>query len=848
MHHHACRHGADFTLPGATAHYPPDLGLEPIHLDIDLRVDVAERRCQGTVTHTVQARRDGARDLVLHAVDFEDVVVEGLEGKPATATYDGKELRIRLEAPATKGEQRKIAIRYRVEDPVTGLFFFGPSDHDPDAPLVAATDHETERARHWLPTIDLPSCRPTLSWHLRSQSDFTILANGRSAGETHHDDGTKTAHWVLEQRCPSYLTCFVLGDLVEAEDGTFEGIPVAYYTTRHFTADDLLRAFGRTRDMLAWMTKKLDHPFPFPKYYQFALPSFGGAMENISLVSWDDMFVLDETMAREWTWQTDQVNLHEMAHSYFGDLIVCRDFAHAWLKESWAVYMETLWLEDSKGAEEAHYDVLVNIGNYLDEADSAYQRPIVTREFNQSWQMYDRHLYPGGAARLHMLRHEIGDEAFFEGVRTYVKRHAGGIVETDDFRRALEQASGRSLVRWFDQWILSPGYPAVKVTYAHDKDRGVATFTIEQTQVDEKKDKKPFAFSLDLRVVVGGEAKLHRVEIDGAKHVFDVPTAGVPELVEVDPLGRTVMKLEFEPGAPITRRLLKEAATVVGRIRAARTLCTSGKRKNLEAVRDAYGEEAFWGARVAFAQAMGKAMADEAVTILAEWLAREEDGMVLEAAIRAAGGLRDARIRGVLEARLDKGLDLYRASAAALEVLGLQRAEAPFAELKAATRREDPYGWQAQGAFRALAHSRHPDALDTILAHLAPGTAPDRVRWVVALAAGMLGRTLSDADKQRAGEALCDRLRDPVPIVRARTVLALGALGWPGAIAPLRAYGGRVSDQERVAVDRAIDQVQKAQKPAGKADEKAREELEKHVRTLEGRVTRLEARADVQDT
>ncbi|MGE0191385.1 MAG: M1 family aminopeptidase [Planctomycetota bacterium] len=852
-HHHAtCHHGcrrvasaSDFTLPGARAHYPPDLSIEPIHLDIDLRVDVAERRCAGTVTHTLEGRRAGARDLVLHAVDFEDLDIKCPGDQAVHWSYDGREIRVRFEQPLAKGEHRKLAITYRVQDPVTGLFFFGPAEHATEVPYVAATDHETERARHWLPTIDLPSCRPTLSWHLRSKSEYTILANGKSAGETHHDDGTKTAHWELEQRCPSYLTCFVLGDLVEARDGEFEGRPIAYYTTRHFQADDLIRAFGRTGQMLAWMTKKLGHPFPFPKYYQFALPGFGGAMENISLVSWDDMFVLDETMAREWTWQTDQVNLHEMAHSYFGDAIVCRDYAHAWLKESWAVYMETLWLEDSKSEEEALYDVLVNIDNYLNEADSAYQRPIVTREFNTSWQMYDRHLYPGGGSRLHMLRKELGDDLFFEGVRTYVKRHVGGLVETDDFRKALEDVSGRPLGRWFDQWIHTAGYPAVKVTWARDAERGVGTLTVEQTQVDEKQGKKPFAFGLDIRLVVDGQERLETLHVEHAKHVVDLPAAKEPDLVEVDPFGRVVMKLEFDPGATLLRKQLREAKTVVGRIRAARTLCSSGKRANLEAVRDAYGEEAFWGARRELARAMGTAMADEAVTILAEWLEREEDGMVLELAIRAAAPLRDPRIRGVLERRLDKGIDLYRAAGAAFEVLGLQRGEAPFAELKAALRREDPYGWQAQSAARALASSRHPEALDTLLAHLEPGQASDRVRPVVALAIGSMGRTLTDGEKERAGEALVDRLRDRTPHVRNRSMMALGMLGWGPAVAALRAYGQRLSDQERVAVDRAIEQIQRAQKPAGKADEKAREELEKHVRTLEGRVTRLEARADM---
>ena len=70
-------------------------------------------------------------------------------------------------------------------------------------------------------------------------------------------------------------------------------------------------------------------------------------MENISLVSWDERFVIDERLASEWTYLLDAVNVHEMAHSYFGDAVVCRDFAHAWLKESWATYIEQVWREDA---------------------------------------------------------------------------------------------------------------------------------------------------------------------------------------------------------------------------------------------------------------------------------------------------------------------------------------------------------------------------------------------------------------------------------------------------------------------------------------------------------------------
>src|SRR5258706_11445935 len=117
------------------------------------------------------------------------------------------------------------------------------------------------------------------------------------------------------------------------------------------------------------MTKRLGTPFPFPKYYQFALPRFGGAMENISLVSWDDRFVLDPILAGEWTRLIDQINAHEMGHSYFGDLVVIRDFAHAWLKESWATYLEQCWFEDEVSDDEARYEYYMNAQAYFYEAD-----------------------------------------------------------------------------------------------------------------------------------------------------------------------------------------------------------------------------------------------------------------------------------------------------------------------------------------------------------------------------------------------------------------------------------------------------------------------------------------------
>ncbi len=856
MHHahdarlsvHACcrsRAGRDFATPGADAVYPPDLAIEPVHLDIRYRFDLANETLVGAVTHTLEARSGAPMRLVLHAVDFQDVCCEDPAGRAISHSYDGREITVDWDDAFADGEKRELKVTFKLVSPTTGLFFSQPTETFPNRSWYAATDNETERARHWLPTIDLPSVRCALDFHLTAESRFTILANGALQSETDNGDGTKTAHWRLEQRCPSYLTCIAIGDFVRHDDGEFGGRPVAAFTSPKFTSEDLARSFGRTKEMLAWMEKKLGREFPFPKYFQFALPGYGGAMENISLVSWDDQFVLDETLAKEWTWLVDQINVHEMAHSYFGDLIVCRDFAHAWLKESWATYMEQLWLEDSKGRDEGDYDFFTNIERYAMEADKRYKRPIVTRKFDHSWHMYDGHLYPGGGSRLHMLRRELGCDVFFTGVRLYVERFAGKTVETADFRRTLEEVSGRSLGKWFDQWIHGKGYPQLKASFSYDKKLKQGTFNVEQTQADEKAGVPIFELPLDLGWTAGSDVSVRTVQLDKAKHTFVIPMDADPEQVRIDPNCRTVMKLEFDPGEEKLKRQLTNAPDVVGRIRAARTLVEGGKRKRVETVRAAYANEQFWGVRVRMAEALAEAASQAAIEALADIIATENDGMVLESLLRAAGGIRAAEIRSAIEARLAAGIDLYRARSAAFEALGAQRKEAPIELLKqAAHTSHDPYGIGQGGALRALAASRHDDAVSVLSELTAPGSCSNRARRFSGMALGAAGRFIEQHERTAVREHLEDLLRDPIDRVREGAMTGLAALGEPAAIGALELYKLRLSDQDRATVNRTVAGLRAvgAKKPGAK--DEALDGLRKTVRKLEDALEQLTARVD----
>jgi len=846
-HHHACaerkRHVIDgFVLPGAEKHYPPDLELDPVHMDVDLAFDLEAEACEGTVTLTVEARQGGPTTLKLHAVDFARVAARDPDGRALAWDYGGQEIAIHWEEPFGLGERRRVAVDYRVERPASGLYFSRPTEAYPDAPWYAASDHETERARHWLPCVDLPNARARLDFHLRAASQYTILANGALAGEADHGDGTKTAHWKLDYPCPSYLTCVAIGDFVRADDGDFGGLPIAYFTTAPRTEADLRRSFGRTRAMLAWMTEKLGLAFPFPKYYQFALPGFGGAMENISLVSWSDGFVMDETLAQEWTRLVDEINLHEMAHSYFGDAVVCRDYAHAWLKESWATYMEQVWFEDTLGDDERGYQYYRDAHGYFSEADDAYKRPIVTREFNSSWQMYDAHLYPGGACRLHTLRCELGDEAFWAGVRDYLRRYAGQVVETDDFRRALEARSGRSLGQLFDQWFHTPGYPSIKVAFRFDGKRKEGVFDIEQKQVDEKAGVPAFVLNTDVGWTIEGKQRTLAVRMDKARHTVVIPMAQKPEQVRFDPLGKVLHKLSFNPGDAMLRVQLTGAGDVIGRILAGRELAETGKRRNVEAIRDAYAGESFWGVRVEWSKALGKAGSEAAVEALVALVGQEQDPRALAPLIRAAGQYRDARVAAAIEARLAEGLP-YHATAAAYEALGAQRDQAPFERLVAAAEVESFGGIAQAGAFRALAATRNDDAVPLLMEHVAYGVTSNRSRPAAVMALAQIGRLQSDkGTREQIVEALTDLLRDPVERVRGAAVAGLETMRAAEAVGALEAYKGQLSVQEQVRVQRAIATARKGPDTKPDAGERQIDELREKLRKLADTVEKLEAR------
>ncbi|KAA8494022.1 Aminopeptidase N [Porphyridium purpureum] len=826
--------GGEFTLrPDGQKHYRPDLPLEPMHLKIELNVDLEKKKVHGCVAVSVQSKCADAkrcRVLKLHAVDFDSgsVRVE-CDTHPIQQTdYNGKVIAILFAEPVPLHETAVVKVFYSVTDPRTGMSFSYPTPSEPQRGKFMCTDHETERARYWLPCIDHPSVRTTLEFVITTQREWTVLCNGTEGPEQPDptDPSLKVSHWRLDCLCPSYLICMGVGDLVEARDGDHKGKPIAYYASRAFYKEEhLIQSFGRTGEMLDWMTNKLDFELPWPKYYQIAVGGgVGSAMENISLVTWDDACLHDGMLDQERGWLIDCVNVHEMGHTYFGDLLVMSDFASAWLKESWASYIEACWVEHKFGADTRDCYMWMERNQYMSEADERYVRPISTKQWDSSWLMFDSHLYPGGSWRIHMLRGMLGDDLFWAGVRKYIKDNAWGTVETHDFRVALERVSNLSLECFFDQWIFGLGYPKLKVSVQYEMERGQLTLTMKQTQVDTTKKIELFAFELSVSVEVDEGQWAHKVA------VFDPSKNAGCGTVCFSDLAKKPLQIAFDPHAlvlfkpdqsdvdlPMLCRAASHPPSSYARLLAIEALAAQGSSTAVNAIVDTYKQESGFLERRLIVEQLAKVNSNVGVRALCECLQLEKDPRVLYFVVMKVASVRDLIVAETLEAFV-RSADASTPRVAmqfALQGLGAQRdserALALLNEYATDDARNPWWVWIKRGAILGLGQLRSPEAYEA-LAKLAPDGAISfqaGLRAARSALMGALGTCVEFADKplrDKCAYLLLDIIRnDPDYYVRRSAAGAISQLGdTKHAAAALRLFEKQATNQDEALAERYL--------------------------------------------
>ncbi|HEV8322709.1 MAG TPA: M1 family aminopeptidase [Myxococcota bacterium] len=777
-----------FALPGSRPQRAPDRPVQVTHLRIELTPDLDAGTIDAATTLTVRAHGAPREGMTLDAVelDVREVRAGDGEGTALAFTNDGARLRVTFATPLAPGAEATFTVRYGAR-PRRGLYFVRPDAHYPDKPRQLWSQCQDEDARHWFPCPDSPNHRCTTEMVCTVPAGHFCLSNGelveRRPGPR---AGTEIFHWKQQMPHPPYLVTVVVGDFDEHHED-WEGVRLDYYYPKG-RAEEARRTFENTPKILAFFSEYTGVKYPYSKYAQVIVADFiFGGMENTSATTLSDR-TLHDTKAHV-DFDSDGLVAHEAAHQWFGDLVTCRSWSHAWLNEGFATYFDALFHEHHRGRDELAFYMDEMAEEYFEEVRGSYRRPIVCETYLEPIELFDRHLYQKGGLVLHMLRETLGDDAFRAALKHYLERNRAGNVETVDLARAIEDTTGRNLDGFFDQWVRRGGHPELEVSYAWSAEGKDAALTVKQTQ-EVTPEQPVFQLTLPLRFVLpGGATVQEKVEVTQAQHVFHFTLSAEPLDVVVDAGNVLLKRLVVEKASAMHRHTLATAPEAIARAMAARALGRKHEPGVVAALGRALVEDAFWGVQAAAARSLGVLREAEARDVLLGALEKVTHAKARRAVVEALGNYRRDEAAGAALLRVaEKGDVSWFVEYEALRALGRGRYEGAFEKLVALKDRPSWGDWLQKGALDGLAALRDERGIEPALQDAQYG----RPKWARPVAVRAAGK-LADG-KRGVAEEVAELLDDADLPVRIAAVDALEDIGHEVAVARLEAYVERELD------------------------------------------------------
>ncbi|KAB2810082.1 M1 family metallopeptidase [Phaeocystidibacter luteus] len=478
-----------------------------------------------------------AQGMDIHEVKY---VSEG-RNQDLKYEYDGWKLRIATGKTLTRNDQMKVLIKYTSKpDELTveggnaiseakGLYFINPQDHPRGWMRQVWTQGEPESNSAWFPTVDEPNERMTHEIAITVPSAYQTISNGRLDFKTRNSDGTRTDFWLMDQPHAPYLVMMAVGEF-KAQSDEWNGIPVNYWVEPEYEGV-ARQVYPNTVEMLEFFSERLGTPYPWQKYDQVTVREYvSGAMENTTGVIFGDFMYGDSLSWADGT--GEDVVSHEMFHHWFGDLVTCESWANLPLNESFATYGEILWKEYKYGADEAEWHAYADLRAYLSEYSRGKSVDMIRYDYNSVLGMFDRHSYSKGGRILLMLRHILGDDAFFEGLRVYLEDNAYSAVEIHNLRLAMEKVSGQDLNWFFNQWFLASGHPILKVEHEFRRESGEYVVKVTQTQDLSTTPLYRLPVRIDVYSSIGTDS--YNVVVDAEYQEFTFEVLSKPFLVHFD--------------------------------------------------------------------------------------------------------------------------------------------------------------------------------------------------------------------------------------------------------------------------------------------------------------------------
>ena len=512
------------------------------HTKLVASFNYQQSQMNGEVWLKLQPHFYPTKTLVLDAkaMDIQEVtLIKGTAKAKLNYTYDSLQLHIDLDKTYTAKESYTIYIKYiaRPNDykgkgseairDAKGMYFINPLGTDKDKPTQIWTQGETEASSVWIPTIDQTNQKTTQEFYLRVPSKYVSLSNGLLVKQTDLKNGFREDVWKMDLPHSPYLFFIGIGDYAVIKD-SYKGKEVSYYIERAYEKE-ARKIYGNTPQMIAYFENKLGVAYPWSKYAQISGRDYvSGAMENTTATLHSDAVQQD---ARELidgnNWESTIA--HELFHQWFGDLVTAESWSNLTVNESFADYSQTLWFEHSQGKDAGAFENYTGLRNYLSSPSDA-EKNLVRFYYKDKEDVFDLVSYQKGGRILNMLRHLVGDDAFFASLNKYLNDNKFSNGSAIKLKLAFEAVTGKDLNWFFNQWYFGSGHPYVRIQQKYMADQQKILVTIQQTQTQNK----IFTIPVGIDVYVNGNRNHYDVWNKNKVDSFYFPAAVEPDNVNVD--------------------------------------------------------------------------------------------------------------------------------------------------------------------------------------------------------------------------------------------------------------------------------------------------------------------------
>ena len=521
--------------PAASQTQASDFGIKSY--DLALRIDPWNKRISGRARLKVLATSDELRTILVDMADTLIVVSIQSESHAIPYLHQDSHLWVGLPRAYKAGSSVEVTVDYESSRPGSGLAF----DEHESTPMIYSYGLPFT-AQQWFPCKDAPNAKAeSATIAITVPTPLVAASNGRLVRTTTNSDGTTTFYWHV--RYPIYpdmisvaVTNYATFTLPYYYNNSSKAMPMAFYVY----PEDLEKAqkqFAILPEIMKHYSAMFgEYPFIREKYgvAEFAKASF---REHQTLPSFSAKLV---TGGREYDW----ILAHELAHQWFGNCVSVKTWSHIWLNEGFANYAYALWQENTKG-EVAYLNVMRNWDK--DE----FPGSVFIKDTSNKNALFSETTFQKGAWVLHMLRHVMGDQAFFDALRAYVKAYAYGAASTEDFQFVCEKVYGGSLDWFFKEWIYGVNRPIYQYKWQATQNESGNTVNLEISQVQPNPE--VFVMPIDVFIETAQGQKEFVVWQKSRSQTFTFAVDRPPSRVELDPDGWILKKVQ--PSEPLTAKV-----------------------------------------------------------------------------------------------------------------------------------------------------------------------------------------------------------------------------------------------------------------------------------------------------